>query len=182
MILWNSIIRSYGNFYGTDDEEQHLVYFNQRERVTVRGSAWNGAAAKAGSAKGTNPGFLWLSFLRRSFFPPNSSLLFSPPRELGPGPRDWQNILNGEPSGACDWQRSPLAMYESGEKGNKVVTMRLTVDKKQFAARVAVEGTIEDSRWRWMLERIVAKNCRVNIYRFGKWKLFRKIVRGVCTG
>lgn len=83
---------------------------------------------------------------------------------------------------ACDWQRSPLAMYESGEKGNKVVTMRLTVDKKQFAARVAVEGTIEDSRWRWMLERIVAKNCRVNIYRFGKWKLFRKIVRGVCTG
>lgn len=33
------------------------------------------------------------------------------------------------------------------EKKNKVVTMRLTVDKKQFAARVAVEGTIEDS-WR----------------------------------
>lgn len=35
-------------------------------------------------------------------------------------------------------------MYErEGKRENKVVTMRLTVDKKQFAARVAVEGRIE---------------------------------------
>lgn len=35
-------------------------------------------------------------------------------------------------------------MYErEGKRENKVVTMRLTVDKKQFAARVVVEGRIE---------------------------------------
>lgn len=59
-------------------------------------------------------------------------------------PRHWQNILNGNQAGVRLTTESSRDVRERGEeRENKVVTMRLTVDKKQFAARVAVEGRIE---------------------------------------
>lgn len=75
-----------------------------------------------------------LSFL--SPFPPIPRY-YSPRRYLdGDQPRHWQNILNRDQAGVRLTTDSSRDVRVGGrEGGNKVVTMRLTVDKKQFARR-----------------------------------------------
>lgn len=87
------------------------------------------------------------------FFPPEFlAIILLEDTWTGTRPRHWQNILNRNQEAVRLTTKSSrdVRVGKRGrkrEKKNKVVTMRLTVDKKQFAARVAVEGTIEDS-WR----------------------------------
>lgn len=64
--------------------------------------------------------------------------------------------------GACDWQRSPLAMYESEEGRGENKVVRLTVDKKQFARRGNNRGMLE-------FITLVSESCSEKLWKMFGW-------------